>query len=220
MTPRSPLRMLAGHCDRYIGTLARVPSGGKARFGEPLYGDPTRNRRALAGNVPSLTWVARAGLPLTGPRIARPSFRPPRTAHQGRTGRLEDYRDLRRSNPCLRRLRRGVHPLGRRPGVLRAEGVLQRPQALHQLSGQPSGCPRWRLGPSRYRWPAGLRARRRPSLARVLRGRLFVVWQPGPGPIQAPDGPPGVLLRLLSDSPTRLTAGAGARIARAPERGA
>ena len=41
--------------------------------------------------------------------------------------------------------------------------------------------------------------------ARVLRGRLLLVRQPGAGAVPAADGPAGLLLRLLPDRPTRLT---------------
>ena len=41
--------------------------------------------------------------------------------------------------------------------------------------------------------------------ARVLRGPLLVVRQPGPGPVQAADGPPGLLLGLLPVALGRLT---------------
>ena len=43
-------------------------------------------------------------------------------------------------------------------------------------------------------------------IARVLRGHLLVVRQPGPGAVQAAHGPPGLLLRLLPDGPPGLTA--------------
>ena len=39
------------------------------------------------------------------------------------------------------------------------------------------------------------------AIARVLRRHLLVLRQPGPGPVQAAHGPPGLLLRLLPDGP-------------------
>jgi hypothetical protein len=97
----------------------------------------------------------------------------------------EKKRDLRRSNPHLRRLQRGVHPLRRGSGVLQAEGVRIRPQALSELPGGqafPARCRRVRPG----RRSAG-----------ILRRRLLALRQSGPGAVQAPHGPAGLLFRLL-----------------------
>ena len=114
-------------------------------------------------------------------------MRPPSAGAPSRPHALpEEHRDLRRSDPELRRLRRRIHPLGRRSGVLRPEGVRQRPEALHELPRQPASGPRRRLRRPRHRRPARLRARRRPPRPRVLRGRLLVVRQPGAGPVQSP----------------------------------
>ena len=85
----------------------------------------------------------------------------PRATHLAEQRAPEEHRDLRRSNPDLCRLRGGVHPLGRRPGVLRAEGVRQRPEALHELPRQPASRSGRRLRRPRHRRAARLRARRR-----------------------------------------------------------
>ena len=70
-----------------------------------------------------------------------------------------------------------------------AEGVRLGPQALRQLPRQPARQPRRRLRRPRHRRTARLRAGRRPARPRVLRGDLLVVRQPGPGAVQAADGP-------------------------------
>ena len=106
-----------------------------------------------------------------------------RTAGPPRRGNIDRIPNLRRG----------------RPGVLRPEGLLQRSEALHELPGQPPSCPGRRLRRPRHRRSAWLRARRRPPQPRVLRGGLLLLWQPGPGALQATDGPPRLLLRLLQD---------------------
>ena len=192
MTPRSPTPM-SGHCDRYGVTVASL---GAARG----------RRRALAPRRQPIS-ASRCILPVTepvrprrGPHIGTwervpASFARPASTHR-RCGRPdhgappadqrapEEHRDLRRPNPELCGLRRGVHPLRRGPGVLPAEGLRQRPEALHQLPSQPARQPRWRLRRPRHRWPARLRARRRPPQPRVLRGDLLVLRQPGAGPFK------------------------------------
>ena len=123
---------------------------------------------------------------------------------------------LRRSKPYLRRLRHRVRALGCRSGVLRAEGVRFRSQALPQLSRLAARLARVfqlrRLRRPRHRWPARLRARRRPSRPRVLRGHLLEVRQRRTGPIPAAPGQAGLLLRLLPRGPGRLTADHGRRV--------
>ncbi len=102
-------------------------------------------------------------------------------------------RDLPRSDPDLRRLRRRVRPLGARPGVLRAERVRLGPETLPQL---PRGEA---VDEGRHGW-SGQRARRF-GAARVLRRRMHPLRQSGPGPLQAAHGPAGLLLRLLPHRP-------------------
>ena len=58
---------------------------------------------------------------------------------------------------------------------------------------------------SRHRRPARLRAKHRPPGTRVLRGRVLVVRQPGPGPVQAAHGSSGLLLGLLPAGEAGLT---------------
>src|SRR6185295_8385794 len=113
--------------------------------------------------------------------------------------------DLRRSDADLCRLRSGVHPLGGRPGVLRTERVLVRPEAVRELPSQPPRQPRRRLRRPGHRWAARLRARRRSRGTGVLRGHLFILRQPGAGSVQAAHGPAGLLLGLFPTGEAGLT---------------
>ena len=185
MTPRS-LTALSGGI--VTGTVSPRPARSRrtTRFGEPLY--PADRYTGAPRDRDSTSAPGFARPRLTSPDHAHPVRRcgRPRQARTSADQRVsEEHRDLRRSNPELRRLRSRVHPFGRRPGVLRPEGVRQRPKALHQLPSQPPGITRRRRRRPRYRRTARLRARRRPTPTRVLRCRLLVVRQPGAGALQA-----------------------------------
>ena len=145
------------HCDRY-----GVNVTGRIRSVEGLFRRAVVSCRSLHRCAPRQglhigTWVARPRLYGARPRISRPPKRPPAIARTCADQRAsEEHRDLRRSNPELCRLWSGVHPFGGRSGVLRPEGVRQRPEALHQLPGQPAGLPRWWVRRPRDRWAARL----------------------------------------------------------------
>src|SRR3989304_2489085 len=138
----------------------------------------------------------RATLPATPPSVRPPANRTrapaaPRRSHSG---------VVHRSKRHLRRLRRRVRSLGRRPGVLRAEGIHVRPEAMPELPRFAAGTARvvgLRLRRPRHRRPARLRARRRPAGARVLRRHLLEVRQRRPGALPAAPGPARLLLRPL-----------------------
>ena len=136
------------------------------------------------------------------PATLRPARGASRATASVRGG--QDF-DLHRSHPQLRRLRRGLHPLQRGPGVLRRKGLLVGSQALHQLPRLAAGrTGRIRGRRSLDRRPARLRARRPPG-ARVLRRAVLLLRQPGPGPVQAAHGPAGLLLGLLPSQQRRLS---------------
>jgi hypothetical protein len=164
--------------------------------------DPCAPRQGLHNG----TWIARRR-PLRRNRTIPPAVVAapgscPGQPHRPRRGR---FRDLRRPNVDMRRLCGGVHPLGRRSGVLRPEGLRLRSEALSQLPRQPAGKSRSRLRRPRHRRPPRLRARRRACRPGVLRGRLLIVRKPGAGSVQAAHGSPGLLLRLLPAGQARLT---------------
>ena len=120
---------LGCHCDRLpvthgpssVGVWPRAATArGVAQQG--FLGKPVRLTVANTG-------APRPGTP-TAPRLRGPADSPPRPPPRvSRAGQHHDpirarareelSRDLRRPNPDLRRLRGGVHPLRRRPGVLR-----------------------------------------------------------------------------------------------------
>ena len=141
MTPRSPTRMFAGHCDRYGVTVAssvvRTDCAVADPFRKPLY-PPGTNRCAPKQGLHIGTWArgpaSRADLAVPSADAAALRGAPPHTTRPG--GAL---RDLRRSNPHLRRLRSGVHPLGRRSGVLRQKGFASDPKRC--TAAEPAGAP-------------------------------------------------------------------------------
>ena len=80
---------------------------------------------------------------------------------------------------------------------MQQKGFVSDPKRCTSCRASRRAGPRHRRhGRPRHRRPARLRARRSAG-PRVLRGPLLVVRQPGPGPVQATDGPAGLLLRLL-----------------------
>lgn len=102
--------------------------------------------------------------------------------------------DLRGSDAQLRRLQPGIHSLGRRPEVLRGEGLLLRAQEMRIVSRQPASGPGRGIRFAGHRWPTRLREWWWP---RVLCGPLLRMRQPGPGTVPASHGPTGLLLGLL-----------------------
>ena len=210
MTPRSPPRMLAGHCDRYVVT-AHGSAGPGCRRGrrQPVSATRCILRRTRTGaprrqGLHIGTWVTRARL--SSPVLAFPVRRcgrpPQRTSLIARSSRPEEniivtYVD--RTLNCVDCGVEFIHSAADQEYYV-AEGVRERPEALHQLPRQPTRRPRRWLRRPRHRWPARLRARRRPRQPRVLRGHLLVLRQPGAGPVQAAHGPPGLLLGLLPDA--------------------
>ena len=205
MTPRSPPRILTGHCDRYLVTTASpvahpAMSGSSTRCILRRYSTGAPRKQGLRLG----TWVSAGPASFARPRSPS-ADEAASEAHPADHRVPEEHRDLRRSDPELCGLRRGIHPLCGRPGVLRRQGIFQRPEALHELSCQPASRPRRWVRRPRHRWPARLRARGRPPRSRVLRGRVLLVRQPGAGPLQASHGPPGVLLGLLPDGSPGLT---------------
>jgi len=75
MTPRSPARILEGHCDRSFVTAASRAAAGNVRFGNPLY--PAAQVRTGAPRRQGLhigTWVA--GARLLPPDLAFPTVDP------------------------------------------------------------------------------------------------------------------------------------------------
>ena len=128
MTPRSPARILAGHCDRYVVT----PTSPVRTLICPIFRrvvscaalEPVRPANRDSTSAPG---SARARL--LSPDHAFPSADAAAPgAHPADQRVPEEHRDLRRSDPELRRLWRGIHPFRRRSGVLRQKGFSSDPK--------------------------------------------------------------------------------------------
>ena len=126
-----------------------------------------------------------------------------RTTEQA--GASEGQRDLRRSNrspASIAASNSSTPPLTRSSTHRRASS--RSPSAAP--AAEPAGAP-----PATAATTSATSAARAATSAattgpaRVLRGRLLLVRQPGPGPVQAAHGPPGLLLRLLPDRQAELT---------------
>ena len=101
---------------------------------------------------------------------------------------------------------------GRRPGVLRAEGVHVGSQALRRAA--PTGERRATEAPTMSASMGGPRGYERTedrASARVLRRDLHVVREPGAGAVQAAHGQAGLLLGLLPRDQARLSRPPGVR---------
>ena len=96
----------------------------------------------------------------------------------------------------LSRLRRGIHLLGRRTGLLRQQGADERPAALPVVPGR-------RQAGSLERGPT-----------RVPRRDLRGLRGPGRRAVRAAERPPGLLQLLLRQGPSRHAVGHGERLAR------
>jgi hypothetical protein len=218
MTPRSPPRSLGPHCDRYGVTAATRPRHALQDLVSPVGVWSIPDIPVRPDRDSTKRHLGRAA-PASSPDLARPDCSCGRPRAAIRTDLAlsgEEIRDLRRPTAQLCRLRSGIHSFGRGPGVLCPAWVLERAQALHQLPSQPARRPGGGLRRVGHRRPARIRAEHRPAGTRVLRRRLLVLRQPGPGSVQAAHGSPGLLLGLLQAGEAGLTGSHSLAPRRAP----
>ena len=186
------------------GASCPTTRNGEAVGARPWYSPalPVRPRQAAgASRDPKRPDPLRNGLPERRPP------RGPRAQLLSRDGRpgnqrlREEKRGLRRSNPDLCGLRRRVRALGRRPGVLRAEGVRLGPETMPQLPCQPAHHARCRRrigarprratgGPREYFAASARAAATRPRClsSRTRTGRSTARTASGTSTPRAPDG--------------------------------
>ena len=175
MTPRPPPRMLAGHCDRYVVTSGQ-PSTCRGRirayrcrsaavhvhFRNPLYPAPHYEPVRPANRDSTSAPGSRGPGSLARPRFPdRRCGRPPQRTPPTNAPRRSNVTYVDRTLNCVDCGVEFIHSAADQEYYV-AEGVRQRPEALHELPRQPACRSRRRLRRPRHRWPARLRARRRP----------------------------------------------------------
>ena len=119
-----------------VRLVSRRPGRCNAHFRRSVYGPAIEQPGAQTGTPHRHLDSAAPAVPDAPHRPVRRCGRP--CAHRATRSEERKFRDLRRSDADLCRLWGGVHPLGRRSGVLRRRRASRRPEALRQLPGQPA----------------------------------------------------------------------------------
>ena len=145
MTPRSPTPMLAGHCDRYVVTVAS-PSGRARLDRQPVFETRcilpvTTNRCAPQQGLHIGTWAR-------GPGSLRQTSHVPtadaaalrRRTHAINAPRRSTVTYVDRTLNCVDCGVEFIHSAADQE-YYAAEGVRQRPEALHELPRQPARQP-------------------------------------------------------------------------------